>query len=633
MAIVFLVSITLVLTVMLRQNAVKRVKAPIWFPPPLNDNGNNTLEMKKANTYVNAESSTWSLAKKFDDFTNIFRTNPSTKSKSDDMSPPSCIDEEEDNDYGEYESKSKMRKLDAPIYTVINHSNSSTCSSKSTNTTTPSLMLFPSNNTKSHTPDYYPSPPESLPDILNPINYKSNGLTPLMLFIMNRSKAKHSQNGTKDDLINETEIIDSFILNGADLNTTNLDGETVLHLAARCGLHQIFDRLLKTGRDLNAYDSYGRNVLHTAVCSNEYEIVKLILEHCSNSISVNQQILDDRLDLIDSKTNDDLGDTALIIAARLNLNTVLKLLIDYNATVNATDNEGRSALHWCAKVNNFNGAMLLLQAGANVNMQDNDERTPLTSALSELCTKEVADLLIKYDAFVSSEDEAKYKKMKTVLEQLNMLDVNVQQKLQENFQLVKTTNANTYKENNLLVKSNNLNKVTNVSVSTSTKRKYSESCATENKSNTLTSKKKSAVNKTEPQVVNHVQQPQYTNEYQQQQEYNSYYSNLNSYNNGYNSYPAANNVNSYHNQQQQQYNFHHNPAFSYNSSSNDSIENLDGPVYHSDASKMNGYYNTNTLSNPQIYHHLTNQQSTQNNNFSNSTNLYFTTNETYAAYF
>lgn len=448
-----------------------------------------------------------------------------------------------------------------------------------------------------------------------------------MLFIMNRSKAKHSQSGTKDDLINETEITDSFILNGADLNTTNFDGETALHLAARCGLYQIFDRLLKAGMDLNVYDNYGRNVLHTAVCSNEFEIVKLILDYCSTSMSVNQQILDDRLDLIDSKTNDDLGDTALIIASRLNLNTVLKLLIDYNATVNATDSEGRSALHWCAKVNNFNGAMLLLQAGANVNMQDNDERTPLTSALSELCTKEVADLLIKYDAFVSSEDEARYKKMKSTLEQLNMLDVNAQQKLQENFQLIKTCNTNTFKENNLMIKSGNISKVTNVPMSTSTKRKYSESCASENKSNTLNNKKKPVVNKVELQVAQ-----QHQHEYHQQhQEYNSYFSNLNSYNKAYTSYQT----NSYNNQQPQHYNFHHNPAFSYNSSSNDSIDNLDAKNYPSDASKMNAFYNsnTNTLSNGQIYHHLTNQQSTQNTYFSNSSDLYFTTNETYAAYF
>ena len=93
---------------------------------------------------------------------------------------------------------------------------------------------------------------------------------------------------------------------------------------------------------------------------------------------------------------------------------VISLLIEYNVSVNATDSEGRSALHWCAKVNNVRGAYLLIQAGANVNMQDNDERTPLSAALSELNTRECAELLVKCDAFVGAEDEQRYSRMRQI---------------------------------------------------------------------------------------------------------------------------------------------------------------------------------------------------------------------------
>ena len=93
---------------------------------------------------------------------------------------------------------------------------------------------------------------------------------------------------------------------------------------------------------------------------------------------------------------------------------VISLLIEYNVSVNATDSEGRSALHWCAKVNNVRGAYLLIQAGANVNMQDNDERTPLSAALSELNTRECAELLVKCDAFVGAEDEQRYGRMRQI---------------------------------------------------------------------------------------------------------------------------------------------------------------------------------------------------------------------------
>lgn len=266
--------------------------------------------------------------------------------------------------------------------------------------------------------DYYPSPPESLPESLQPANYKtaSSGLTPLMLFVLGRSR-----NGSGAGATESADCIDSLVSSGAELHSQNGDGETALHLAARAGLYRICERLMQHRADLNVFDKYGRNALHTAICANQYNIVKLMLDHCNSMLCANNLnlLLDDKYDLIDSKTNDDLGDTGLIIACRLSLNAIVQLLIDYNATVNATDNEGRSALHWCAKVNNVSGACALLKAGANVNMQDNDEKTPLSAGLSEMCTLQVADLLIRHEAFVSGDDEVKYNKMKSVMEAMN----------------------------------------------------------------------------------------------------------------------------------------------------------------------------------------------------------------------
>lgn len=452
LSISLLTGISLALTVLIRQQHAKRVKAPVWFPPISDEHysqsnggadhklGNNhnpyekniVFEMQKPKRLGSGETApmppnkqtSWSIGKTFDELSNIFFAK---KGDTDSRSPPSS-----DHDYSEYteichKPPNKMRKIDhQQLYTNVNHSNSSS-----------NPLITPSSQQQTATtPEYYPSPPESLPDAsfnnqttVNPVNYKgaSYGLTPLMLYIMGRSKSKMNTNMNVKPTNVESDLVDTFLSAGADLNTQNMDGETALHIAARCGLYEISERLIKNGAELNVYDAYGRNVLHTAVCSNEYQIVKLILNHCSminqslinsGAATMSSPILDDKYDLIDSKTNDDLGDTPLIIAARLNLNNIVQLLIDFNATVNATDNEGRSALHWCAKVNNHAGALLLLQSGANVNMQDNDEKTPLSSALNELCTKDTADLLIKFDAFVSSDDEVKYNKMKSILDSL-----------------------------------------------------------------------------------------------------------------------------------------------------------------------------------------------------------------------
>ncbi|CAF0801479.1 unnamed protein product [Brachionus calyciflorus] len=456
LSIALLVGISLALTVIIRQQ--KRVKAPVWFPP-VSDNSNekfdsniktlssNFIYEKNVNNKVQACADSNSWGKKFENFSNMFFSGSKKNLRDAPTSP--------ENDYGDLDNSSKPLKIRK---TDIYRTNSSCLT----------IPVPPAPVPGS--PDFYPSPPESLPDVLHPVNYKggSYGLTPLMLFVLGRSKNKYSQNES-----NYTDLIDSFVTSGADLNSQNNDGETALHLAARCGLYDICERLLKYKAEINVFDNYGRNVLHTAVCANEYKIVKLILDYCNSILCNNNMMnngqgslmLDDKYDLIDSKTNDDLGDTSLIIASRLSLNQIIQLLIDYNATVNATDNDGRSALHWCAKVNNVNGALILLKSGANVNMQDNDEKTPLTSGLCEMCTLEVADLLIKYDAFVSADDEIKYNKMKTIMEAMNGGSI------RSNHRDIKTVKTNQISIQNQTEK---------ITKSSGTKRKLSETIISNN---------------------------------------------------------------------------------------------------------------------------------------------------------
>lgn len=398
LAISLLVAISLAFTIIIRQNT-KRVKAPVWFPPP----ASGASENKSNYDYGEYESikpqqvkKVSSVNKAFDDFSNIFFPNKGNNNLQESPSSDS-------SNSLDYDRKPiKMRKLDMQSKPV---------------------MIY---NNRPESPECYPSPPESLPGDhgnlqQNPINLKGGSycITPLMVFIMGRSKLQHSQKMQNQShqfkSINDGDMIETFVNSGADLNAQNLDGETALHLAVRCGLYNICEQLIAHGAELNSFDNYGRNVLHTACGSNQQQIVRLVLEHCTQQLNMSSNlVLDDKYDIIDAKSNDDLGDTPLIIASRLNFNNIISLLVDYNVSVNATDNEGRSALHWCAKVNNVQGAYLLIQAGANVNMQDNDDKTPLSSALNELNTRECAELLIKCDAFVCPEDEQKYNKMKQI---------------------------------------------------------------------------------------------------------------------------------------------------------------------------------------------------------------------------
>lgn len=627
-AVLFAISLALIVVIM--QNT-KKIKAPIWFPP-LNDLAN-----------TNEKSNTYNGIIEMQGCNQIKSSHSMYKPKTFDHSPPSS-----ENDYGDLDTAKpvKMRKLEIPIYSAVNH-NSSTSSAGSTRTT----------NTTVPSPEFYPSPPESIPDsLLNPVNYKggSYGMTPLMLFVMGRSKyTKYSSQQESSSIL---DIIDTFVHNGADLNSQNNDGETALHLAARCGLYEVCERLIKNNAELNVFDNYGRNVLHTAVCSNEYNIVKLILDHCSSILCANNSnmltnqtnlILDEKYDLIDSKTNDEMGDTPLIISARLNLNNILQLLVDYNATVNATDNEGRSALHWCSKVNNANGAMILLKSGANVNMQDNDERTPLSSALTELCTLEVADLLIKFDAFVSSEDEIKYTKMKSIIQNLNGGVPLISQNQVVNLKPIK---------NELLLTVNKEQK--NQTKSTGTKRKLSDTLASgssttmsENKMNSLKPSKK--ITKTQPKTpspppihtqpsISSISNQNYTSLVSNQYNTNGFSSNFNQKHYPTQSYYYDSNnhqiSNSYEynylqpttNQQQQQYNQIYS-AYSYYTSTNSNVVQENTNTNTAQSAGANGTPVGGNVNFAYLSDYNTTNQSQQQQLTNATSNSYYS--PTYAAYF
>ena len=150
-------------------------------------------------------------------FSNFFFTSSSSQSTSSEKhlqeSPSSSSDS---NQSDLYSKPIKMRKLDQSKAQMIYHNN------------------------RPHSPPSpgcYPSPPESLSpnDQLtqhnqqqNPINLKGGSycITPLMVFIMGRSKLQHSQaqkNPNFTDHLNDADVVETFVSSGADLNSQNLD--------------------------------------------------------------------------------------------------------------------------------------------------------------------------------------------------------------------------------------------------------------------------------------------------------------------------------------------------------------------------------------------------------------------------
>uniref|UniRef100_A0A0N5A9Z5 Delta-like protein n=1 Tax=Syphacia muris TaxID=451379 RepID=A0A0N5A9Z5_9BILA len=189
------------------------------------------------------------------------------------------------------------------------------------------------------------------------------GQTPLMLVILNKSKANH---------VAETDIR-SLLEAGADINLCDDDGTTPLMLAIKTAKFHIVDLLLANGANSGLADNCGRTALHHAVALEMPEIVEALLKTA-----------------VDINAADCNNQTALIYSARFAFNSVIaKALLKAEADPTCVGNKlspkynGRTALHYAAQYNNLDVIKTLVENGADINAQDQKEQTPLFLAAME----------------------------------------------------------------------------------------------------------------------------------------------------------------------------------------------------------------------------------------------------------
>jgi ankyrin repeat protein len=175
--------------------------------------------------------------------------------------------------------------------------------------------------------------------------------------------------------------VQQLITDGADINSKNKLGETLLELACKNSRTSVADFLLTKGVKPDIIGYNGFSVLHRACGEEGYlHIVELLLSKGAT---------------VDIKNDE--GTTPLHTAAAINNEAVLKYLIDHGADVNSADDNGYTPLHMACG-NGFEASVnLLINRGANINMKDIDGLTPLQMALDKGFMN-VADILVSAGA-------------------------------------------------------------------------------------------------------------------------------------------------------------------------------------------------------------------------------------------
>ena len=205
---------------------------------------------------------------------------------------------------------------------------------------------------------------------------------------------------------------------------------TALMLAAQNGSLQIINALLnRPGVKLNKKDLKGNTALSLATIAGQSNVVASLVDHEGIGIDLQNSLGSTALILAatakggrketeakiliaelllmrdaDSSIKDhEGGGTALLRAVDAGNDTMVKLLLDYNANIAIRDDLNRGLLH-SAAIDGYEGIVhLLLEKGLDVNTQDQNGKTPLHDASRDGNYK-VAKLLLDSRANPSIED-------------------------------------------------------------------------------------------------------------------------------------------------------------------------------------------------------------------------------------
>ena len=136
-------------------------------------------------------------------------------------------------------------------------------------------------------------------------------------------------------------------------------------VAALAGEHfQTADLLRHNGADADVRGYYGNNPLHSAAITGNFEVVRILIEYYPAYINA----------------RDAIGETPLYQASggqNFKDGSVLRLLLECGADINAQSQGGRTPLHRASMSGALEVVRLLLEHGADVEAKDLDGRTAL----------------------------------------------------------------------------------------------------------------------------------------------------------------------------------------------------------------------------------------------------------------
>ncbi len=170
------------------------------------------------------------------------------------------------------------------------------------------------------------------------------------------------------DMVNRKiyPLVVLLLNNGADVNSTNDNGYTVLHTACMLNVDlQIVEELVKRGADVNARTGNNLTPLFYCIHSYNFDAIRFLVENGADVNSTNNY-----------------GNTILISAVSAPyIHDIISYLLNKGAAINARNKDGNTALMFAAANGDEKIVKLLLDFKADINLHNNYEWSALSSAI------------------------------------------------------------------------------------------------------------------------------------------------------------------------------------------------------------------------------------------------------------
>ncbi|XP_038656050.1 uncharacterized protein LOC119967483 isoform X2 [Scyliorhinus canicula] len=152
----------------------------------------------------------------------------------------------------------------------------------------------------------------------------------------------------------DLEFLNVLVEQGANVNSMDKNGCTVLHEVARNWSVDVAVFLVERGADVNHTDIFGRSALHVAAAANNVQVIKLLIEN----------------EEIDQVSDGDML-TPMHCAAKHDALEAVVCLHVHHANIHRKDFKKRTPLFLAAAHGYNRTAMMLLKLGASATVEDN----------------------------------------------------------------------------------------------------------------------------------------------------------------------------------------------------------------------------------------------------------------------